>query len=217
MIRSAGRWPRGTLVRLLYFNLTYLSPCTLLMYYKSVTHLISHNTHVSCRWSGYNPSGSEKGPRVQMWRLRIDMLQDRDFIWMPYSLLEVLQVVHPEVLEPRHTVLWRSVTSLIYFAVIEWHQIDRVLPQFGGVHPRPHPALNIDFLMSKDGRSGDRSFPYALQSWHFHRGRLEITSLVYQPMTRPFRRVRHGLVRGRCFQTSLHQMGLMRTLAGHIF
>ncbi|XP_016206830.1 serine/threonine-protein phosphatase 7 long form homolog [Arachis ipaensis] len=80
------------------------------------------------RWSGYNPSGSDKGPRVQMWRLRIDMLQDRDFIWMPYSFHEVLQVVHPEVLEPRHTAMWQSVTSLIYFVVIEWHQIDRILP-----------------------------------------------------------------------------------------
>ncbi|RYR04690.1 hypothetical protein Ahy_B06g084471 [Arachis hypogaea] len=33
---------------------------------------------LASRWSGYNPSGSEKGPRVQMWRLRIDMLQDRE-------------------------------------------------------------------------------------------------------------------------------------------
>ncbi|RYR20308.1 hypothetical protein Ahy_B03g065419 [Arachis hypogaea] len=74
---------------------------------------------LASRWSGYNPSGSEKGPRVQMWRLRIDMLQDSDFIWMPYSFPEVLQVVHPEALEHRHTALWRSVTSLIYFAVIE--------------------------------------------------------------------------------------------------
>ncbi|RYQ89967.1 hypothetical protein Ahy_B09g096330 isoform D [Arachis hypogaea] len=87
---------------------------------------------LASRWSGYNPSGSEKGPRVQMWRLRIDRLQDRE---MPYSSPDVLQVVHPEALEHRHMALWRSVTSLIYFAVIEWHQIDRVLPQFGGVQP----------------------------------------------------------------------------------
>ncbi|XP_015934889.1 protein MAIN-LIKE 1-like [Arachis duranensis] len=120
------------------------------------------------RWSGYNPSVSEKGPRVQMWRLQIDMLQPWHFIWMPYSSLEVLHVVHPEALEPRHTALWRSVMSLIYFAVIEWHQIDRVLPQFGGVHPRPRPALNIDFLMSKDERGGDRWFPSAFQHWHLH-------------------------------------------------
>ncbi|QHN95837.1 uncharacterized protein DS421_18g613170 [Arachis hypogaea] len=123
---------------------------------------------LASRWSGYNPSSSENGPRVQMWRLWIDRLQDREFIWMPYSSPDVLQVVHPEVLEPRHMALWWSVTSLIYFTVIEWHQIDRVLPQFGGVQPRPHPALNIDFLMSKDGRGGDRWFPYHLQKWHLH-------------------------------------------------
>ncbi|XP_015953226.1 serine/threonine-protein phosphatase 7 long form homolog [Arachis duranensis] len=73
---------------------------------------------LASRWSGYSPSYSEKGPR---------------FIWMPYSSPDVLQVVHPEALEPRHMAVWRSVMSLIYFAVVEWHQVDRVLPQFGGV------------------------------------------------------------------------------------
>nr|XP_025702709.1 protein MAIN-LIKE 1-like [Arachis hypogaea] len=76
---------------------------------------------LASRWSGYNPSGSEKGPRVEMWRLTIDRLQDRE---MPYSTPDVLQAVYPEALEPRHMALWRSVTSLIYFAVIEWHQIE---------------------------------------------------------------------------------------------
>ncbi|QHN88017.1 uncharacterized protein DS421_16g560130 [Arachis hypogaea] len=123
---------------------------------------------LASRWSGYNPSGSEKGPRVQMWRLRIDQLHDKEFIWMPYTTPDILQVVHPKALEPRHMALWRSVTSLIYFAVIEWHQIDRVLPQFGGVQPCPNPALNIDFLMSKDGRGGDRWFSYQLQKWHLY-------------------------------------------------
>ncbi|QHN81570.1 uncharacterized protein DS421_20g688020 [Arachis hypogaea] len=105
---------------------------------------------LASRWSGHNPSGSEKRPRVQMWRLRIDMLQARDmsiltanFIWMPYSSPDVLQVVHQEVLEPRHTTLWR-------------------------VQPRLQPALNIDFLMSKDGRGSDRWFPYSLQFWHLY-------------------------------------------------
>ncbi|RYR35239.1 hypothetical protein Ahy_A10g050386 [Arachis hypogaea] len=140
------------------------SSCTLVVHYKYVILLINHHTHVRCRWSGYSPSYSENGPRVQSTRLKIDMLQPRDFIWMSYSSPDVLQVVHPEALEPRHTALWRSVTSLIYFAVVEWHQVDRILPQFGGVQPLPRPALNIDFLMSKDGRGGDRWFP----SWSRH-------------------------------------------------
>ncbi|RYR09975.1 hypothetical protein Ahy_B05g078420 [Arachis hypogaea] len=84
---------------------------------------------LASRWSGHNPSACEKGPR---------------FIWMPYSSPDVLQVAHPEVLEPRHTALWWCVT------------------------PRPQPALNIDFLMSKDGRGGDCWFPYSLQFWHLH-------------------------------------------------
>ncbi|RYR55684.1 hypothetical protein Ahy_A06g030862 [Arachis hypogaea] len=74
---------------------------------------------LASRWSGYNPITSEKGPRVAHWRLQIDLLQARDFTWMSYSSHDVVQVVHPEILEYRHTTLWRSVTALIYFAVIE--------------------------------------------------------------------------------------------------
>ncbi|QHO44349.1 uncharacterized protein DS421_5g170420 [Arachis hypogaea] len=123
---------------------------------------------LASRWSGYNPGISNKGPRVQMARMQIDLLQPRQFVWMPYSGVDVIQVVHPEVLEPRHTMLWRCRTAVIYFAVVEWHQVDRVLPQFGGVQPIPSPALNIDFLMSKDGRGGDRWFPAQYPDWHLY-------------------------------------------------
>ncbi|QHO02699.1 uncharacterized protein DS421_13g425980 [Arachis hypogaea] len=113
-----------------------------------------------------------------MWRLRIDLLQSTDFIWMPYSSPDVLQVVHPEVLEPRHTALWQCVTSLIYFSVIEWHQVDRVLPQFGGVQPRPQPALNIDFLMSKDGR-GDPGTSHDFLDWWRQHGKRFLSPEMY--------------------------------------
>ncbi|RYQ98574.1 hypothetical protein Ahy_B07g086323 [Arachis hypogaea] len=59
--------------------------------------------------------------------------RELEFLWMPYSLVEVIQVVHPEILESPHMTLWRAAIALIYFAVIEWHPVDRVLPLFGGV------------------------------------------------------------------------------------
>ncbi|XP_072062125.1 protein MAIN-LIKE 2-like [Arachis hypogaea] len=38
---------------------------------------------LASRWSGHNPSASEKGPRVQMWRLRINLLQAGDLSRRP--------------------------------------------------------------------------------------------------------------------------------------
>ncbi|RYR72599.1 hypothetical protein Ahy_A02g006829 [Arachis hypogaea] len=82
------------------------------------------------------------------------------------------QVVYIEILEPQHTALWKSVTVLIYFSIIEWHQVDRVLPQFGGVQPRSWAALVIDFLMSKDGRGGDRAVPIPFEATQRGPGRV---------------------------------------------
>ncbi|RYQ85776.1 hypothetical protein Ahy_B10g105381 [Arachis hypogaea] len=70
-------------------------------------------------WSGYQLTSSEKGPRIAHCRLHIDLLRLGDFVWMPYSSPDVMQVVHPEILESRHTALWMSTTlpalTSIYF------------------------------------------------------------------------------------------------------
>ncbi|QHN77565.1 uncharacterized protein DS421_19g653820 [Arachis hypogaea] len=103
-------------------------------------------------WATYLPSFDRKGERVIQLRLVLDRLGDRDIVWEPYALLDVMAVVHPEILTEEHSRLWRACTCLIYFAVIEWHQVDRVLPQLGGVQHEPEPASNIDWLHAKDGR-----------------------------------------------------------------
>ncbi|XP_025674197.1 protein MAIN-LIKE 1-like [Arachis hypogaea] len=133
------------------------------------------SNRIQIRWLPYvarleDMGGYSWGSAAHSWlyRCMCCMANRHVFIWIPYNSLDIHHVVHPEILEPLHTALWRFVTVLIYFAVIEWHQIDRVLPQFGGVQSRPQPALNIEFLMSKDGRGGDRWFPYSLQFWHVH-------------------------------------------------
>ncbi|RYR41754.1 hypothetical protein Ahy_A08g038165 [Arachis hypogaea] len=75
--------------------------------------------------------------------------ESRLIVWEPYASLDVMVVVHSDILTEEHSRLWRTCTCLIYFAVIEWHQVDRVLPQLGG-----------------DGKGGDRWFPNYYQVWH---------------------------------------------------
>ncbi|XP_072061952.1 serine/threonine-protein phosphatase 7 long form homolog [Arachis hypogaea] len=110
--------------------------------------------------SRYLPSSDKKGPRVIATRHRLRLSVD-DFCWMSYSAPKVIQVVHPDIHRPEHTLLWKSTTALIYFVSIEWHQVNRVLYQLGGVQHIPDPAINIepDFLLLKDSRGPTRWFP----------------------------------------------------------
>ncbi|XP_072074320.1 serine/threonine-protein phosphatase 7 long form homolog [Arachis hypogaea] len=119
-------------------------------------------------WATYLPSSDGKERRIIQYRLALDRLTHRDIVWEPYGSLDVLAVIHPEILTEEHNRLWRAVTSLIYFAVIEWHQVDKVFPQLRGVQHLPEPALNIEYLHSKDGRGGNRWFPTYCRTWHQH-------------------------------------------------
>ncbi|QHN96709.1 uncharacterized protein DS421_18g620950 [Arachis hypogaea] len=121
---------------------------------------------LASRWFAYLPPNDGKEQSVISYRLALDRLTARD----PYSALDILVVVHPEILTEEHSRIWRAVTTLIYFAVIEWHQVDRVVPQLGGVQHIPEDALNVDWLHAKDGRGGDRWFPHYYQVWHLHWG-----------------------------------------------
>ncbi|RYR51324.1 hypothetical protein Ahy_A06g026342 [Arachis hypogaea] len=89
------------------------------------------------RWSAYLPLNDSKEQRVLSYQLALDRLTARDIVWEPYSVLDVLAMVHPEILTEEHSRIW-------------------VVLQLGEVQHIPEDALNIDWLHAKDGRGGDR-------------------------------------------------------------
>ncbi|RYR74235.1 hypothetical protein Ahy_A02g008878 [Arachis hypogaea] len=116
--------------------------------------------------SGFHLNSGDQ--RVVSARLSLDRLRVHDFVWEPYSSPKVAAVVHLKILVDEHRRLWTAITSLIYFVAIEWHQVDRVVLQFGSIQHLPQLALNIDWLHVKDGRGGDRWFPRYYQEWHLY-------------------------------------------------
>ncbi|RYR10036.1 hypothetical protein Ahy_B05g078496 [Arachis hypogaea] len=57
---------------------------------------------VHIRWAAYLPPNVGKKQRIINYRVALDRLSTRDIVWEPYSGLDVLAVVHPEILMEEH-------------------------------------------------------------------------------------------------------------------
>ncbi|MED6137182.1 hypothetical protein PIB30_062668 [Stylosanthes scabra] len=121
---------------------------------------------IGLQWGRFLPTSGEKGPRLLAHRKQLDLMPFYEFVCIPYRIQSVEAVLDRCILQEDHRALWCSIVPLINFGTIEWHQVDRVIPQFGGVQNRPHMALNIDFMHAKDGRGSDQWFLQTYQRWH---------------------------------------------------
>ncbi|XP_050211840.1 serine/threonine-protein phosphatase 7 long form homolog [Mercurialis annua] len=136
------------------------------------------------RWGG--PRQRERGTRrvprhsVSHFRLLLDGLRYDDIVWQPYSD-DVLQSIPQMYLTGRH--IWRARVPMIYYHIVEWHQPDRVLQQFGLQQPIPLPAMqdrrlhniqyqgnyNFDELLSDYIQIWNNRAAYVVQGYQLQR------------------------------------------------
>ncbi|MED6108229.1 hypothetical protein PIB30_021685 [Stylosanthes scabra] len=90
-------------------------------------------------WRGYVVGTDSLGPRVRMWRMCLNGVEHEGALVRP----------------------------LLCFAIIEWHQVDRVVMQLGAMQHIPLRPLNIDVMHRHDGRWGKGEwYPRFLRGWY---------------------------------------------------
>ncbi|XP_014627600.1 serine/threonine-protein phosphatase 7 long form homolog [Glycine max] len=71
---------------------------------------------------------------LRVFRRKLDLMKRHEFVWEPYT--PTVMAALPQICVVG-SVVWFAVVPLICFHVVEWHQPDRVLRQYGLQQPIP--------------------------------------------------------------------------------
>ncbi|QHO57019.1 Serine/threonine protein phosphatase 7 long form isogeny [Arachis hypogaea] len=107
------------------------------------------------RWVQYRPDNATGESRLRQYRRTLNGIE----------MLNLVGLVPPAIAEADASAA--VVCPLLCFAIVEWHQVDRVVHQFNGLRHIPTRPLNIDDMHRLDGRFGldlRLSLPY--MTWY---------------------------------------------------
>ncbi|KAJ9174995.1 hypothetical protein P3X46_013582 [Hevea brasiliensis] len=102
-----------------------------------------HDAPLGARWSRARQITEVTTHVLQQIRYNLDRMGPEDITWEPYNeeLLDEL----PDICI-QGCPIWKAVVPLICFHIIEWHQPDRVMRQFGLAQPIPRRPMQTDEL-----------------------------------------------------------------------
>ncbi|KAF7845062.1 serine/threonine-protein phosphatase 7 long form-like protein [Senna tora] len=98
---------------------------------------------LSFRWSDYKELYHTKMHLLPSYRRTMDDMFYHNVVWEPYHAAVCPQQLIPAYCREGEDI-WRAEVPLIHFNIIEWHQPDRVLRQFGLQQPIPNAPYDLD-------------------------------------------------------------------------
>ncbi|MED6141257.1 hypothetical protein PIB30_101565, partial [Stylosanthes scabra] len=93
-----------------------------------------------------------KAYRLRVWREVLNTIGIYGVEWTPYAERRTQRIIPAWVHDSQAS--WNAVCPLLCFPIVEWHQVDRVMRQFGGLQHIPTAPLSMDDMHVRDGRFG---------------------------------------------------------------
>ncbi|XP_022637904.1 protein MAIN-LIKE 1-like [Vigna radiata var. radiata] len=115
--------------------------------YRALNHGIRVDQDNIKRWYRTTQSIFHDTTTVQQFRQKMDDLSPKQFIWTPYKRDEIHQMIPVEL-----PLTCQAIVPLICFFVVEFHQSDRVMRQFGFRQTVPQPPMSLDDIHKQDMR-----------------------------------------------------------------
>ncbi|RYR38534.1 hypothetical protein Ahy_A09g043579 [Arachis hypogaea] len=110
----------------------------------------------------YRPDNARGESKLRHYRSTLNVIEMLNVEWTPYADPQLIGLISPAIAEV--VALVAVFCSLLCFAFIEWHQVDRVVRQFGGLQHILTRLLNIDEMHRLYGEV--RWFPQLLGGSH---------------------------------------------------